>query len=98
MQALDVENVNRRGQRKSARCQHDAAQNIEADPDAPGELIVEVGGCAQPLGETYKRGVKPARHQKEENQLPEREPQSWARHYRFPPFFFSRPSTSATSS
>src|SRR5690349_13493893 len=98
VQALDVEDVNRGGQRKTAGGEHHAAQYIKADPDAPGELIIEVGGCAQPLGETYKRGVKPARHQKEENQFPERQPKNWARHYRFPPFFFSRPSTSATSS
>ena len=49
MEALDVEDLDRRRQGEAARCQHHAAHHVEADPDAPGKLVAQVGGRAQPL-------------------------------------------------
>ena len=56
VQALDVENVDRRRQRESAGRQHHTAQHVEADPHAPGELIGQVGEAPSPWEKrTYGR-------------------------------------------
>src|SRR5215831_2595083 len=71
MQPPDVQDVHRRCECESPSREHDTAENVEADPDSPRELIAQVSGGAETLREAEKCSVQPRRHQKEENQFPE---------------------------
>src|SRR5581483_11262572 len=88
-------------QRESTGRQHDTAQHIEANPPAPGKLIVQVRRGAKSTSKADHCGVKSRNHQHQENQLPEGQLDF---HWLSSSFFFmaSRrpgfPSANATSS
>ncbi len=51
MKALQTKDIAGRGRGVAAGGQSDAAEQVEADPDAPGVVIGKVGDRAEPLGE-----------------------------------------------
>ncbi len=55
LEPLEVEDVDHRGDHEAAGRQADAAEQVEADPEAPGEGVGEVGDRAQPLVTRRKR-------------------------------------------
>ena len=73
MPAFDVQNVHGSGQGEATGRQHHAAHYVEADPQPPGELIVQVSGSAEAVGEADVGGVNASRHDGEEYGLPEGE-------------------------
>src|SRR5208283_1066376 len=56
-----MQDVDGGGNGEAAGRQSHAAQNVEADPEAPGMLVAEVCGGAQPLRESHPGGVGPGR-------------------------------------
>lgn len=71
LEGFDVEDVNDGAQGETARRQAHAAEDVEADPQAPGKLVAEIGGCAQPLGEAHVGGIQPEAEQDDEHGAPE---------------------------
>src|ERR1039457_3206407 len=98
MEAFDVEDFDCCGQRETARCQHDSAHHVEADPQAPGKLIAQVRGSAQPAEKAEEGAVDTGCHDRKEDRFPECEADSWDRHRPPPLCSSSLASASATSS
>jgi hypothetical protein len=73
LEALEVEDVHRGGQREGAGRQPDPAQHVEADPQPPGELVAEVGGGPEPAGEADRRHPQEDGPEDDEHRLPEAE-------------------------
>ncbi len=71
MQPFDIQNVDRGCQCESSGCQHYAAEHVKTDPDSPGKLVIQVGGCTQALCEAQERGIAASDHQRHENDFPE---------------------------
>ncbi len=51
----------------------DSAEDVEADPEPPGELVAQIGGSAQPLEDAYIGGIQAGHHHKKEDRLPKGE-------------------------
>src|SRR5437868_5220942 len=73
LQPLDIEDVHGRGQGESSCREHHTAEHVESDPQAPGKLIVQVGGAAESLGEAHHCSIEARCHQGQEHKLPESE-------------------------
>src|SRR3954451_5679886 len=93
MKALDVEDVHGGGESEATGGEHDSAENVEADPDTPGELITEIGNGTDAFDETQDGGVAAKYHHCVEDELPESEFE-----LHFAPPLCSFDSASATSS
>ena len=70
---LEVEDVDRRADREAAGGEGDAAEDVEADPEPPGEGVGEVRGAGEALEEADDGGVGPEGEDDEEDSPPERE-------------------------
>ena len=75
-----------RHQREAAGRQTDAAHHVEADPDAPGKFVAQVGGAAQPVHHAQVGGIQPAQHDGREDGAPDREFWKLQLHLRRPSF------------
>src|SRR4051794_21768816 len=74
MKTLDVEDMDGCSESEAAGGKHDAAKHVEANPNAPGELVTEICRFAQPLAETDDGRVETHGHSSEENKFPECRP------------------------
>ena len=81
-EALQVEDVDGGGDGESAGREGHADQQVEADPDAPGELIRQVGGRPESLAEADHGGIEPGQHDDDGEQPPEAEQRHDADHDR----------------
>jgi hypothetical protein len=74
LEAADVEEVDGRHQREAAGREPDTAEDVETDPQAPGEPIAQVRHRPEPAGETHHRDGEEG----ENEQAPDRGPESHA--------------------
>src|ERR1035438_6923883 len=62
------------------------AHHVEAYPQAPGELIAQVGGAAQPVHHAQVGGIQPAQHNGREDCAPDGNFRKLQLHLRRPSF------------
>ena len=58
---LDIEDVDGGDQSEPSGRQTHAAEHVEADPDAPGKLVGEIGGAAEAEDKAEERGISARR-------------------------------------
>ena len=95
VQTLDVKQVDGADHAETAGGEHDSAEAVEADPEAPGELVGHVGNGAQAAEITNEGGVDAQGHDHEEYDFPKGQLDL---HLLLPFCFFASASASATSS
>src|SRR5450756_129958 len=69
--ALQIEYMHGRRDRETTGGESDAAKDIEANPQAPRELVAQIGRSPQSLDETLVSSVRAESHQYKENAAPE---------------------------